>query len=280
MSTEVFLRSIAGPICADKFDDSKSAYKPVRNPRTAPFIRDPQYINPVNTASLGSTVRWELPKIGDYVDNISLAITWAAMTPNASVGGTQVCYCDYPNLGAIKEARFMYGSQLLQRIERDQLFVHGQRFLKDEKLYHWQQLELGGLTQAARILNATVRQYCRTDFTTLWINQIESNALMVNALSAKLAVEIDFESSLNLIQQFAPGPVPATGLPATVAGTAGWNESTFFDNGLGHGCQLRVEYIHVTSTERNAINSLYRSGDGLRYLLSDIQVLFYFYFFG
>lgn len=46
MSTELFLRSIAGPISADKFDDNKSAFKPIRNPRTAPFIRDPQYINP------------------------------------------------------------------------------------------------------------------------------------------------------------------------------------------------------------------------------------------
>lgn len=60
MSQEVFLRSIAGPISADKFDDTKSSFKPVRNPRTAPFIRDVQYINPQGYFSLGSTVRWEV----------------------------------------------------------------------------------------------------------------------------------------------------------------------------------------------------------------------------
>jgi hypothetical protein len=273
MSTEVFLRAIAGPICTDKFDDTKSAFKPVRNPRTAPFIRDPQYINPVGYYSLGSTVRWELPKIGDYIDKIDFAATFAAMTANAAVASTSVMYVDYLGISAMKEIRVSYGSQLLQRIERDQLFLHMHRMLRDEQLFHCQQMVLGGLTAAARILNATLRQYVRAELSTLWINQIESNALMVNAVSGKLAIEIDFEPSVNLIQQYAPGPVAATGIPASVGGVAspGWTDATFFDSALGHACQLRVEYVHVTSSERNAVGSLYRSGDGLRYLLTDVQ---------
>lgn len=174
----------------------------------------------------------------------------------------------------MREVRISYGSQLLQRIERDQLFIYGHRMLRDEALFHWQQMVAGGMTQASRILAAQLRQYLRAELSTLWINQIESNALMVNAISGKLALEIDFEPSVNLIQQFAPGPVAATGVPASVAGIAspGWTDATFFDSALGHACQLRVEYVHITSSERAAVGSLYRSGDGLRYLLCDVQV--------
>lgn len=273
MSQEIFLRSIAGPLSADKWDDTKSAYKPVRNPRTAPFIRDVQYINPVSFCSLGGTSRWELPKIGDYVAKIEVANTWGALQPNASVNGTQICYVDYLPLAALQKAVISYGNQTIQQIEREELFLFGHRFLREEQFYHWQNMVAGGLSQAARVQKATLRQYTCMELSTLWINQIESNALMVNALSGKLAVELTFEPHQNLIQQWAPGPVAATGLPASVAGIAspGWTDATFFDNALGHGCQLRVEYIHVISTERATVGSLYRSGDGLRYLITEIQ---------
>lgn len=273
MSQEVFLRSIAGPMVADKFDDNKSSFKPVRNPRTSPFIRDPQYVNYISGGTLGGTTRWELPKIGDYIMRIDPVVTWGALTPNASVANTQVCYCDYIILSAMKEIRIQYGTQQLQRIERDQLFCYGQRFLREEQLYHWKRMVAGGMTQAARVLAAQLKQYTRGEISTLWINQIESNSFMCNATSSKLAIEIDWEPSVNLLQQWSPGPVAATGLPASVSGIAspGWTDASFFDNSLTHGCQLRVEYVHVTSTERAAVGALYRSGDGLRYLLTDIQ---------
>jgi hypothetical protein len=113
-----------------------------------------------------------------------------------------VCYTDYSFLALMKEVRVSYGSQLIQRLERDQFFIYGQRMLRDEQLFHWQQMVLGGFSQAARVLNASQRQYGRAELSTLWVNQIESNALMVNAMSAKLAIEIDFEPSVNLIQQW------------------------------------------------------------------------------
>ncbi len=95
---------------------------------------------------------------------------------------------DYLGLAAIAQVRISYGSQQLQKLERDQLYLFGQRMLRDEQLFHWQNMVGGGMTQAARILACVIRQYIRTQFSTLWINQIESNALMVNALSGKLAV--------------------------------------------------------------------------------------------
>lgn len=114
----------------------------------------------------------------------------ASLLANASVGGTQICYADYLGLALISQIRISYGSQSLQKIERDQLFIFGHRMLRDEQLFHWQRMVGGGMTQAARILACQIRQYIRTSLSTLWINQIESNALMVNALSGKLAIEI------------------------------------------------------------------------------------------
>lgn len=83
----------------------------------------------------------------------------------------------------MKEVRVSYGSQRVQTLERDQFFVYGQRMLRDEQLFHWQQMVLGGFSQAARVANASKRQYGKAELSTLWVNQIGTDLLWLIELT-------------------------------------------------------------------------------------------------
>lgn len=73
--------------------------------------------------------------------------------------------------------------------------------------------------------------------------------------------QVDFEPSSNLIQQDNTG--------ALVSPTS---ESAFFSTSQwGIDCRLGVEYVHVTTSERDAVVAMYRQRKGLRYLITDIQ---------
>lgn len=106
-------------------------------------------------------------------------------------------------------------------------------------------------------------------------SQIESNSTLISALAGKIWVEVDFDSSDNLIQQYVPGTpnTPNTGLPATVGGIASpnWNEQTFFSSSANYRCQLRLVYVHVTSSEAYRLEQLYSAQGGVRYLINEKQ---------
>lgn len=76
-----------------------------------------------------------------------------------------------------------------------------------------------------------------------------------------------------MIQQYVPGTpnVASPAPPATVAGIGGWNETTFFQAGRGYTCQLRLTYVHVTSSEAFKIETVYSAQGGVRYLINEKQ---------
>jgi len=50
------------------------------------------------------------------------------------------------------------------------------------------------------------------------------------------------------------------------------SEQGFFASGqYGFDCRLGIEYVHVTTSERDAVVALYRSRKGLRYLICEVQ---------
>jgi hypothetical protein len=126
MAQEVFLRANAGIISADKFNDNISPFKPTRHAATAVFIREEQYINPQTSPSLGSTVRFEVNKDGDYLvrslcgsvsltlqqDKVWMVVSMAALTKNA--GATFARYCDWLGYALIRQLRLIYGPTILQ----------------------------------------------------------------------------------------------------------------------------------------------------------------------
>lgn len=188
MAQEVFLRTAAGIISADKFNDSVSPFKPVRHAATAVFIREEQYISPEYSPALGSTVRFNVNKDGDYLDKVWLTVTMAPLTKNA--GATFARYCDWLGYAIIKELRAIYGPQVLQRIHKEELFLWAQRFLADEQYTHNARMVAGGLDANSRILLAQQAQYLKVPIHTLWINQSEPQCMCLQGLGNRLSFEV------------------------------------------------------------------------------------------
>jgi hypothetical protein len=188
MAQEVFLRTAAGIISADKFNDRVSPFKPARHAASAVFIREEQYLNAMTSVALGSTVRFEVNKDGDYLDRVWLVVSMAALSKNA--GATFARYCDWLGYSLIREIRVVYGPQILQRIHKEELWIWAQRFLNDEEYVHNARMVGGGLDGASRILSAQREQYLKIPLHTLWIDQSEQQALCLQGLGNKVAFEI------------------------------------------------------------------------------------------
>jgi hypothetical protein len=59
---------------------------------------------------------------------------------------------------------------------------------------------------------------------------------------------------------------------AAAALVAPTSEQAFFSGSqYGFDCRLGIEYVHVTTSERDAVVALYRSRKGLRYLICEVQ---------
>jgi hypothetical protein len=260
MAQEVFLRTAAGIISSDKFNDRVSPFKPARHAASAVFIREEQYLNAQTSVALGSTVRFEVNKDGDYLDHVWLVVSMAALSKNA--GATFARYCDWLGYSLIREVRVVYGPQLLQRIHKEELWIWSQRFLSDEEYVHNARMVGGGLDNASRILTAQREQYLKIPLHTLWMNQSEQQCMCLQGLGNKLAFEVvccsfvfivtnkvqDFEPSINIVQQDNTG--------ALVSPTS---ESAFFSTSQwGIDCRLGIEYVHVTTSERDAVVAMYR----------------------
>lgn len=121
MAQEVFLRTAAGIISADKINDNVSPFKPVRHAASAVFIREEQYLTANTSTALGATARFEVNKDGDYLDHVWLVVSMAALAKNA--GATFAHYCDWLGYALIRELRAIYGPQILQRIHKEELFL-------------------------------------------------------------------------------------------------------------------------------------------------------------
>lgn len=259
MAQEVFLRTAAGIISADKFDDRISPFKPTRHGATAVFIKEEQYLSPTTTPTLGGTSRWEVNKDGDYLGRVWLVVSMAALVKNA--GASFARFCDWLGYAMIREFRTIYGPNLLQRIRKEALFLWAQRFLSDEEYVHNARMVAGGLDNASRIAMASAPQYLKIPIHLLWINNSPTQSLCVQGLGNKIAFEVDFEPSTSLVQQDNTGALVS---PAT--------ESGFFAGSpFGYNCRLGVEYVHVTTSERDAVVGLYRQRKGIRILMIDVQ---------
>jgi hypothetical protein len=133
--------------------------------------------------------------------------------------------------------------------------------LSDEEYVHNARMVAGGVDNASRILLASQTQYLKVPIHTLFLNQSETQAPCLQGLGNKLAFEVDFEPSVNLVQQDFNGALVA---PV--------NEQAFFTTlPYGVDCRLGIEYVHVTTSERDAVVALYRSRKGLRYLINEVQ---------
>lgn len=170
MAQEVFLRTAAGIISADKFNDRVSPFKPARHAASAVFVREEQYLNAMTSTALGSTVRFEVNKDGDYLDRVWLVVAMSALTKNA--GATFARYCDWLGYALIREVRIVYGPQILQRVHKEELWVWAQRFLNDEEYVHNARMVGGALDGPSRILSAQREQYLKIPLHTLWIDQV------------------------------------------------------------------------------------------------------------
>lgn len=186
MAQEVFLRTAAGIISADKFNDNISPFKPTRHGATAVFIREEQYVSPQTTPALGGTTRWDVNKDGDYLDKVWLVVSIAALSKNA--GASFARFCDWLGYALIREFRAIYGPIILQRIRKEALFIWAQRFLSDEEYVHNARMVAGGLDNASRIAVATKPQYLKVPIHLLWINNSPTQSMCLQGALRRFVI--------------------------------------------------------------------------------------------
>ena len=109
----------------------------------------------------------------------------------------------------IKELRVIYSSQILQRCKKEEMYLWHHRFLNDEEKAGYGRMVGAIPSQADRIAAASqgitslgpgagysgagIPQAFKVPLWTLWFTQSEAQCLMIQGLSNKLSIEIDFE---------------------------------------------------------------------------------------
>jgi hypothetical protein len=251
------LRTTATLVSADKFDDRNSPFLPTAPIKVAPFIREPTDVPPLTPIGLGlSNIRFEIPKTnGDNVTKIWLSIDWNLLN---KTGGTATFarYCDYLGICCIREIRIKYGTQTLQTIHKEHLYIWQQKYLAtDQAVLREQKLVKGNLPADQRKNFFKKAFRTKTQIYNAFFADDMSKALQIQGLSQKLTVEVDTEPDNNLIQQ-----------DGTSTGIFQASSASYMS-----AMNLHVEYNHVLMGERALAIGKYIHPKGLRYLFHDFQ---------
>lgn len=263
MASEVHLRTAAGLLGADKFDDKNSPYIPTEHSRAAPFIREPVELSPVSGsvqwAATATNSRWEIHKTADYLGNTCIRVPLSSL---GQTGGTFARYSDWVGLCMWSQIRIKYGTQLLQTIIPEEIWIAINYFEPDEKAQAYRYMLRGDRTTVQRIADATQNIEVKIPLITAFFHKEESLHLFINGMSTKLAIEIDWLPPSFFTQTDSPNALGN----ATTPGTPLTAQQYLVGN-----VTLNCEYIHILEGERKAMKDLYRDPEGLRQVFNDQQ---------
>ncbi len=278
MASEVMIRTAAGMVSADKFDINNSPYLPVEHTRVAPFIREPVELSPVSGSVIlknsVTTVRWECHKTADYIGNVCVRATVsdiapnpAYVSPNTGVASAMVRYSDYLGLHMFQQIRVKYGTQLLQTIYPEEIWVAINSIEDDEEQAAYKWLVRGDLTTIQRQNLRTAPQEIKIPLLTAFFHREECQHLFMNGLTSKLAIEVDFLPPSYWVQ--SDGQLAGQG--ANSIGNTTTPATPLTPDQFLLDCTLNAEYIHVLEGERKQMTMLYKNPAGLRQIFYDQQ---------
>ena len=135
-----------GPQDALLYDNSKSYFKQVGYSRTSNFQIEYRDVDPANTASLGSTVQFVMPKCADLMGSADLMIDFETLSKTVvdglahGVSGEVAYYGWVESLGfaMIDNITVSVGSHECERITGDALYIQNELMRSEEQRYNCQ----------------------------------------------------------------------------------------------------------------------------------------------
>jgi len=119
-----------GPQDALLYDNSRSYFTNVGYVRTSNFQMELRDIDPQNTAALGTTVQFVIPKAGDLLGPCDLMLTLAKAT--AGTSNANCSWIESVGYGMIERITFSVGSNDIETIEGDELMIINELMKTDE----------------------------------------------------------------------------------------------------------------------------------------------------
>lgn len=221
-----------------------SEYLPVAPYATGDSLRDTKAINPIQPASLGSTLNFEITKQAATVERFFLRLRF---NPITLVSGTFVRFQDNAQ-AFIKEIRIQYSGNQIFRYGKEYLFTRQELYLDFEKSTYEDERLYRNQTAARR------NQLAAEGFD-VWIDLImphmdeKQNSLPVICLSQKLQIEIDLHTAEEILQ----------------------TDGTIADYSLINvaQAQLYVDYTHVLDRIAEELVWMSIQAEGIPYLVSN-----------
>lgn len=277
-----------GPQDALLFDNTKSYFTNVPYMRTSNFQMELRDVDPQNTANLGATVNFVIPKAADLLGPTDLMVefdkpTFGTGTANGpgGAGATTSHYYGWVEsvgLAMIEKITFSVGSHDIETLTGEHLNIMNELMRSDTSRYGYKMIGKTGrplVTADASVVSSTMYRDMDTgadvhDRLIGFENTTKDGKKLIVPLGLfytthpskyfplaacagcnDVRISIKFRTLNELLQVHAAQPAAASLL--TGAAPIAVTEPIKFGSSVLKRCQLRCHYIHVTGPEATAL---------------------------
>lgn len=274
-----------GPQDALLFDNTRSYFTNVGYVRTSNFQMELRDIDPQNTANLGATVNFVVPKAADLLGPVDLMIEFekAAAAPGSSGAGKYWGWVESVGLAMIDKITFSVGSHDVETLTGEHLNIMNELMRSDTARYGFHQtLKTGRSLVRAQANNGSYTVFWDSDKSAdtcdrliayddvvkegkklvvplgLFFTTHPSKYFPLAAIAGcnDVRISIKFKTIDELVMCHGKYTVAsgANKVTATTAAADAELSSLTFSNGKAlKSCVLRCHYIHVTGPEATAL---------------------------
>jgi len=270
-----------GPQDALLYDNTKSYFTNVGYVRTSNFQLELRDVDPQNSANLGTTVQFVIPKAADLLGPTDLRIEFAEPS-NAAVESTYAAWVESVGYAMIERITFSVGSHDIETITGDQLNIMNELMKSDEQRLGNKQLLKTGRGAVSHAVTAATAYSTRADVVNgRLIQQYPTSGSSVTYDGKKLIIPLGLFFTKHPSQYFPLAAIAGCNdvriavkfrtLPELVV--LGHTNYTCASNALDKDgttppatpamptfassvlkeCKLRCHYIHVTGPEATTL---------------------------
>jgi hypothetical protein len=276
-----------GPQDALLFDNTKSFFTNVPYTRTSNFQMELRDVDPQNTANLGATVNFVIPKAADLLGPTDLMIEFdkptfgsgTATGPGGSAAANHYYgWVESVGLAMIEKITFSVGSHDIETLTGDHLNIMNELMRSDTSRYGYKMIGKTGRPLVQGVASTAASTIYRDVDTSADVHDrliafedttkdgkklIVPLGLFYTTHPSKyfplaacagcndVRISIKFRTLNELLQVHVAQPAASNVL--TGAAPSAVSEAIRFGNSVLKRCQLRCHYIHVTGPEATAL---------------------------
>lgn len=272
----------SGPQDALLYDNTRSYFTNVGYVRTSNFQMELRDIDPQNTASLGGTVNFVIPKAADLLGPCDLMVEFNKVSAGPTTTGHVWGWVENVGMAMIDKITFSVGSHDVETLTGDHLNIINELMRDDAHRYGYKQtLRTGRPLVRAQTNGTSYTQFIDADneehdriiaYHDGTSSQIRNGKKLVIPLGLfftkhpsayfpiaaiagvnDIRIQIKFKTKDELIMGQTPYTVASNVITTATPATGGLNGLAFANNSAFARCQLRCHYVHVTGPEATSL---------------------------